>query len=269
MAEDPSLPLTDVQSVLGHAQLTTTQIYLTPRHGGRDPPGAGPSRRAAPGRQRAAAPARAGLPARDAGGAVRDGALVTAGAGARAAACQRRRGCRGTRRAAGLPRAPRSRRARMPRDWPATLPAPRQVLGLLRRRAVHRGTPAPATLRPAVSALLLDWLEDQPGEHLAAALAGQRRRPRRGQLGGSCARLAGRPRRHAGYWLDRLSVGLRAGGLRRHRAALACAGWLVRRQRRERWPATLAAGPATRQASPGCGGPATPTRAVAGRAPGR
>ena len=31
MAEDPDLPLTDVQSVLGHAQLTTTQIYLTPR----------------------------------------------------------------------------------------------------------------------------------------------------------------------------------------------------------------------------------------------
>ncbi len=31
MAEDPSLPLTDVQYVLGHAQLTTTQIYLTPR----------------------------------------------------------------------------------------------------------------------------------------------------------------------------------------------------------------------------------------------
>ena len=31
MAEDPALPLTDVQYVLGHAQLTTTQIYLTPR----------------------------------------------------------------------------------------------------------------------------------------------------------------------------------------------------------------------------------------------
>jgi integrase len=31
MAEDPSLPLTDVQLVLGHAQLTTTEIYLTPR----------------------------------------------------------------------------------------------------------------------------------------------------------------------------------------------------------------------------------------------
>jgi integrase len=31
MAEDPALPLTDVQTVLGHAHLTTTQIYLTPR----------------------------------------------------------------------------------------------------------------------------------------------------------------------------------------------------------------------------------------------
>jgi site-specific recombinase XerD len=31
MTEDPALPLTDVQLVLGHAQLSTTQIYLTPR----------------------------------------------------------------------------------------------------------------------------------------------------------------------------------------------------------------------------------------------
>lgn len=31
MAEDPALPLTDVQFVLGHALLTTTQRYLTPR----------------------------------------------------------------------------------------------------------------------------------------------------------------------------------------------------------------------------------------------
>ena len=31
MAEDPAVPLTDVQFVLGHAQLTTTQVYLTPR----------------------------------------------------------------------------------------------------------------------------------------------------------------------------------------------------------------------------------------------
>jgi integrase len=31
MAEDPALPLTDVQLVLGHANLATTQLYLTPR----------------------------------------------------------------------------------------------------------------------------------------------------------------------------------------------------------------------------------------------
>jgi hypothetical protein len=31
MAEDPALPLTGVQAVLGHRQLATTQIYLTPR----------------------------------------------------------------------------------------------------------------------------------------------------------------------------------------------------------------------------------------------
>jgi len=31
MAEDPRLPLTDVQWVLGHAALSTTQVYLTPR----------------------------------------------------------------------------------------------------------------------------------------------------------------------------------------------------------------------------------------------
>jgi hypothetical protein len=30
-SEDPALPLTDVQYVLGHAQLSTTQLYLTPR----------------------------------------------------------------------------------------------------------------------------------------------------------------------------------------------------------------------------------------------
>jgi integrase len=29
MAEDAARPITDVQAVLGHAQLTTTQIYLT------------------------------------------------------------------------------------------------------------------------------------------------------------------------------------------------------------------------------------------------
>jgi site-specific recombinase XerC len=33
MARDPQLPLTDVQWVLGHAQLSTTQLYLTPLPG--------------------------------------------------------------------------------------------------------------------------------------------------------------------------------------------------------------------------------------------
>ena len=72
MAEDPALPLTDVQLVLGHARLSTTQVYLTPRkedvirrvlahHAGQA--------RAAAGRQ---APPRAWLPARDAGRAVRE-----------------------------------------------------------------------------------------------------------------------------------------------------------------------------------------------------
>ena len=31
MARDPQMPLTDVQWVLGHAHLTTTQLYLSPR----------------------------------------------------------------------------------------------------------------------------------------------------------------------------------------------------------------------------------------------
>jgi site-specific recombinase XerC len=30
MARDPQLPLADVQWVLGHAHLSTTQLYLTP-----------------------------------------------------------------------------------------------------------------------------------------------------------------------------------------------------------------------------------------------
>jgi hypothetical protein len=33
MARDPQLPLTDVQWVLGHAHLSTTQLYLTPLPG--------------------------------------------------------------------------------------------------------------------------------------------------------------------------------------------------------------------------------------------
>jgi site-specific recombinase XerD len=45
MAEDPALPLTDVQLVLGHALLSTTQIYLT------QPSGIAPDERETAGRQ--------------------------------------------------------------------------------------------------------------------------------------------------------------------------------------------------------------------------
>ena len=73
MARDPQMPLTDVQWVLGHAQLSTTQMYMTPlpedviagvlayhrRRAGQQaaPPG----------------PATAGLPGRVAERAVREG----------------------------------------------------------------------------------------------------------------------------------------------------------------------------------------------------
>ena len=81
MAEDPALPLTDVQCVLGHALLTTTQIYLTPAQGGGDPPGAGPSRRAdAAGRRTGPAGCGSRVSARDAGGAVREPRDMTAAA---------------------------------------------------------------------------------------------------------------------------------------------------------------------------------------------
>ena len=48
MARDPQMPLTDVQWVLGHAQLTTTQLYLSPLPDGRDRERPGLSRSVAP-----------------------------------------------------------------------------------------------------------------------------------------------------------------------------------------------------------------------------
>ena len=78
MAEDPALPLTDVQFVLGHAQLTHDPDLPDAAQGGRDPPGAGPSRRADPagGRAGPSCPG-ARLPARDAGCAVRERGVMT------------------------------------------------------------------------------------------------------------------------------------------------------------------------------------------------
>src|SRR5207245_2237604 len=42
MASDPEVPLTDVQWVLGHARLSTTQLYLTPPGDHRHNPGRRP-----------------------------------------------------------------------------------------------------------------------------------------------------------------------------------------------------------------------------------
>jgi hypothetical protein len=69
MAEDPKLTLTDVQLVLGHSQLTTTQIYFTNLFdalpGGSSLPGTGPSRRTAPaGHRTQQTYPSAGIPAR-------------------------------------------------------------------------------------------------------------------------------------------------------------------------------------------------------------
>ena len=78
MAEDPALPLTDVQLVLGHAQLTTTQIYLTPRKEDvirRVLAHHAEQTRQAAGRARPAPGTR--LPARDAGRPVRERGVMT------------------------------------------------------------------------------------------------------------------------------------------------------------------------------------------------
>ena len=163
MAEDPALPLTDVQFVLGHAQLTTTQIYLTPRkedvirrvlaHHGEQ------ARQAA---ARAGPSPAPGLPARDAGGAVRDGGLVTARLPGR------RRRARPARRRLGRRPAAAPARAAFPArpaaaHWPAT--------GQAARRGAAAGWPGRRRCRrsrhPALAGAgcrsLLDWLEDQPG----------------------------------------------------------------------------------------------------------
>ena len=77
MARDPGIPITDVQWILGHALLSTTQVYVVP------PPRTS-SRRHWPttvGRRAPARSSRAGarLPGGEPGRAVREGPLVTTG----------------------------------------------------------------------------------------------------------------------------------------------------------------------------------------------
>ena len=157
MAEDPALPLTDVQSVLGHAQLTTTQLYLTPRkedvirrvlahHAGQARQAAGPARPAP-------APATSQRPWRSCSGMARR---------------DRRGGDRPGRLAAEARSQGESARARFPArpvalSWPATRQA--------REDAWEQVTSPPFVLandgtegkRVRGLARLLDWLESQPG----------------------------------------------------------------------------------------------------------
>ena len=83
MARDPEMPLTDVQWVLGHAHLSTTQLYLPDPGGGRHRRGGRPP---CPSAQTAAARAgrwsgRGRVPARVAERAVRAGAKMSGSAG--------------------------------------------------------------------------------------------------------------------------------------------------------------------------------------------
>ena len=78
MAEDPALALTDVQAVVGHAQLTHHSDLPHPPQGGRGPSGVGPPRLADPPSSRAlTARRRTGIPAGDARGPLRPRPFVS------------------------------------------------------------------------------------------------------------------------------------------------------------------------------------------------
>ena len=155
MARDPALPLTDVQWVLGHAHLTTTQIYLTPLRDEVVAARAGPPRPPGPRRERRRRRPPGYRPA-VAGRAVREA---------------RREDTGQTSARSGLPKPPRpahadlrragSRRVRMRPTWPADLLSARQMQRQDRRAAVparqRHWLPAPRTTR------ILDWLAAQPG----------------------------------------------------------------------------------------------------------
>ena len=163
MAEDPDLPLTDVQLVLGHALLTTTQLYLTPRkedvirrilahHENAGPPGPAAGQ----------AGDGAGLPTREPCCAVREPDLVTAVEHLNACPQksvwlsgdqgQRGPGSRRDRRRPGGLR-PRRPGTRWPNGWPASCQAAPPWLGGAAGLAGGAGR-----------------------RQLSAALAGQRRR---------------------------------------------------------------------------------------------
>jgi site-specific recombinase XerD len=155
MAEDPSLPLTDVQFVLGHAQLTTTQLYTNAPQGGRDPQSARSPRRAdSPDDTTIGSGSSARVSGRVAGRAVRTGSPVTAVATAVPVAES----------------APKQRPAtRFPprpvkESWPATLRSRPQVMRRVASLLSRLPTSRAEYDRRRGLALLLDWLEEQPGQ---------------------------------------------------------------------------------------------------------
>ena len=156
MAEDPAVPLTDVQFVLGHAQLTTTQIYLTPRkedvirrvlahH-------AEQTRRAV---ERRPSPG-AGLSAGDTGRLVRKWRVVTAITAAPAPRTRRT----GRRAGSGPYSFPGPA---FSESWPATCQTRDAVWDRLTRAPFVVDNAHTQKIRLRGLTFLLDWLEDQPG----------------------------------------------------------------------------------------------------------
>ena len=211
MADDPSLPLTDVQAVLGHAPADHDSDLHDAPGGGRDPPGAGPSRRdrTAGGR---AVRARPGLrlPARDAGRAVRDRGIMTVRLhkelqGEVPAPVRLRREARQAAWDAsrtGFPARPD------PVDWPVTHLAHEPVLGLITRPPFTLPNPGTRNMQARGAGLALDWLAGFPGGtwqqrwHASGAEdagAGWKQ---------DCAGWMDARGVHAGNRMDELSIGL-------------------------------------------------------------
>ena len=162
MARDPQMPLTDVQWVLGHAHLSTTELYMSPLpedviagvlafHQRRAGQQATPSR-----------PARRGLPGRVAERAVRAGPVVSAGPGTLTAAAPPRPG-------SGLPdgQADALRRRFPPRPdldaWPRTRLARADLDALLAAAPFAVAGQAGEQNRRRGIGIVLDWLQAQPG----------------------------------------------------------------------------------------------------------
>ena len=194
MARDPEMPITDVQWVLGHVHLSTTQIYVTPTAGGRhrerrrpSPPPGGEAVRPSAGR--------AGLPGRVAGRAVREARVTAPGTAAtQDGSAPLRPRMRPEAASALLEKfPPRS----VPDTWEATALSRAALTGRL-LAPPYAETPWQLNRRRLALRRFLGWLERHPGRHLAAALAGQRDRRRR--HGGLAARGHGlaHPRRRPG-----------------------------------------------------------------------